>query len=70
MSSDNIDQQEVDARFQIVKERYGTVIDPNDFGAVRKGIEGVVKAAEELRSVKLDNSVGPSLVFTPYIGDE
>ena len=30
MSDQNVNQDEVDARFEIVKERYGVLMDPND----------------------------------------
>ena len=30
MSDINVNQDEVDARFEIVKERYGVLMDPND----------------------------------------
>ena len=69
MSEQDVNQDEVDARFQVVKERYGGLMDPNDFGAVRRRVEGIVKAAEELRAVKLENSDEPFSVFVPFASD-
>ena len=70
MTDQDTNQDEVDARFQIVKERYGSLMDPNDFGAVRRRVEGIVKAAEELRAVKLENGDEPFSVFAPFAGEE
>jgi hypothetical protein len=70
MSEQDVDQDEVDARFQIVKERYGGVMDPNDFGAVRGRVEAIVKASAELRAVKLENGDEPFFAFPPFAGEE
>jgi hypothetical protein len=70
MGEQHVNQDEVDARFQIVKERYGGVMDPNDFGAVRGRVEAIVKASSELRAVKLENGDEPFSVFAPFGGDE
>jgi hypothetical protein len=70
MSEQHPSQDEVDARFQIVKERYGGVMDPNDFGAVRGRVEAIVKASAELRAVKLENGDEPFSVFTPFADGE
>ncbi len=66
MSCEEIDQAEVDARFALVRERYGRMIEPTAFGDVRRRIEGIVGTGKDLRAVKLENSVEPFSVFVPY----
>ncbi len=66
MSSDEIDQAEVDARFALVRARYGGLIGPTAFGDVRRRIEGVVANGKRLKSVRLQNGVEPFSVFVPY----
>ena len=70
MSDNDVNQDEVDARFQIVKQRYGGLMEPNDFGAVRRRVEDIVRAAEELGAVKLENGDEPFSVFVPFAGEE
>ena len=66
MNGDNVDQAEVDARFALVRERYGHMIEPTAFGDVRRRIEGIVDSGKDLRAVKLKNGVEPFSVFVPY----
>lgn len=66
MSSSDASETEVDILFNIVNRRYGDRLGPEEAEEVRKGVEGIVEAAEALRSVKLDNAVEPFSVFTPY----
>ena len=66
MSSDEIDQAEVDARFALVRARYGRSIDPTAFGDVRRRVEGIVDSGRKLRAVRLGNGVEPFSVFAPY----
>lgn len=65
MSVPPIDTDEVELLFALVRERYGPHIAPSDLDAVRNGVEHVVKTAEALRAITLDNSVEPFTVFHP-----
>lgn len=66
MSESTDSHGEVDIMFNAVKQRYGDRLSPEELEEVRKGVEGVVKAAGALRSVTLDNGAEPFSVFTPY----
>jgi hypothetical protein len=66
MSAPPIEGDEVARLFALVRARYGPHIAPSDLDAVRNGVEHVVKTAEELRAITLDNSVEPFAVFRPY----
>ena len=66
MNGEEIDQAEVDARFALIRERYGHSIEPTVFGDVRRRIEGIVAGGKDLRAVKLKNSVEPFSIFVPY----
>ena len=64
--SDETINKEVDERFNIVKRLYGDRLTPEELDEVRKGVEGIVEAAESLRAVKLENGDEPFSVFVPY----
>ena len=66
MSGQEIDQDEVDRRFALVRERYGHLIAPTALGDVRRRIEGVVANGNRLKAIRLENSVEPFSVFVPY----
>jgi hypothetical protein len=65
MSSESTDK-EVDERFSIVKRLYGDRLTTEQLDEVRKGVVGIVEAAEALRAVKLENGDEPFSVFVPY----
>ena len=65
MSSEAIDN-EVEERFNIVKRLYGDRLTAEELDEVRKGVVGIVEAAESLRAVKLENGDEPFSVFVPY----
>ena len=65
MSSDATNR-EVDLRFNIVKDLYGDRLTSEQLEEVRKGVEGIVGAAEAMRAVKLENGDEPFSVFAPY----
>ena len=50
----------------MVRDRYGNRLSAEELEEVRKGVEGIVKAAEALRGVKLGNCTGPFSIFKPY----
>ena len=61
---------EAEHLFNIIKDRYGDRLSGDQLAEVRKGVERMVEAAEELRAVKLENGDEPFFVFRPYRGDE
>ena len=64
--SDETTNKEVDERFNIVKRLYGDRLTAEELDEVRKGVEGIVEAAESMRAVKLENGDEPFSVFVPY----
>ncbi len=57
---------EAEFLFQMVRDRYGDRLSAEELEEVRKGVEGIAKAAEALRSVKLGNGTEPFSIFKPY----
>lgn len=49
-----------------VKERFGNRLSTDEFKEVEKIVKNILKGAELLRSVKLENSDEPFNVFIPY----
>ena len=68
--SDTI-QTENDGKFlfDMLKRCYGERLNPEELEEVRKGVENIRKAAEKLRSIKLQNSDEPPALFIPYRKD-
>jgi hypothetical protein len=66
MSDRDAESREDRVLFNMVRDRYGDRLGPEELEGVRKGVEAVVEAAEALRSVKLENSDEPFSVFKPY----
>ena len=64
------DDQEVSALFDLLKQRYGDRLTADELDEVHQGVELIVGTAEELRSFRLDNGVGPVTTFTPYRGED
>ena len=62
----NESQKEADFLFEMVRDRYGDRLSAEELEEVRKGVEGIAKAAEALRSVKLGNGTEPFSIFKPY----
>ena len=58
--------READKRFKLVKDLYGDRLDDEQLEEVRKGVQGIVAVAEELRAIKLDNGSEPFSVFAPF----
>ncbi len=61
-----MDESKPDALFEMVRERYGDRLSPDELEEVREAVQGMADAAEAIRAEKLDNGVGPFSVFTPY----
>ncbi len=52
---------ETDLRFELVRQRYGKRLSPEELAEVRKGVEAVVSEAGALRAARLRNADGPYL---------
>lgn len=61
-----MDESKPDALFEMVRERYGDRLSPDELEEVREAVQGMADAAEAIRAEKLDNGVEPFSVFTPY----
>jgi hypothetical protein len=57
---------EADARMALVLARFGKQLDEKARKSVREEIDSIVRRAEGLRKVPLDNGDGPFPVFHPY----
>jgi len=64
-------QTENDGNFlyDMLKRRYGERLNPEELAEVKKVVENIRKAADKLRSVKLQNSDEPPALFIPYRKD-
>jgi len=58
--------KEAEYLFEMVRDRYGDRLSAEELEEVRKGVEGIAKAAEILRAVKLENGDEPFSIFRPY----
>ena len=52
--------------FDLLKERYGKRLSPEELVEVKNGVENIRQAADKLRAVKLENSDEPFALFVPY----
>ncbi len=50
----------------MIQSRYGNRLSAEAVEEVKKGVDGVVKAAAALRAVPLSNSDEPMICFIPY----
>ena len=58
--------KEAEFLFEMVRDQYGDRLSAEELEEVQKGVEGIAKAAEALRSVKIGNSTEPFFIFKPY----
>ncbi|MEE8354292.1 MAG: hypothetical protein V3S09_00560 [Candidatus Bathyarchaeia archaeon] len=58
--------KEAELLFEMVRNRYEDRLSAKELEEVRKGVDGIVEAAESLRSVKLGNGTEPFSIFKPY----
>jgi len=65
MSEPAAGRSEADILFQLVQDRYGGRLTPDELEAVRKGVAAMVEGARALRAVRLDNADGPLLPRFP-----
>ena len=59
-------KSEADARMELILARFGTQLDEAARKTVRSQIDGIVRNAEALRKIPLENGDGPFPVFHPY----
>jgi hypothetical protein len=59
-------ESEAETLFNLVKEKYGDKIAPDELEEVRKAVERIVETSTELREVELCNWDEPFSVFKPY----
>ena len=52
--------------FELLKERFGERLSPEELVEVKNGVENIQQAADKLRAVKLENSDEPFALFVPY----
>jgi len=57
---------EVETMLELVRERYGGRLAPEELESVRTAIEGIVQAAHALRAVRLTNADEPGQPFAAY----
>ncbi len=57
---------EADALFEIVRQRYGDRLTPEQLDEVRKIVQAQVEAARALRAMRLTNADEPMQPFAPY----
>lgn len=65
MNGGNDPEAEKEYLCDLIRRRYGNRLSAEDFEAVKKGVDGVVKAVAALRSVPLANSDEPMMRFIP-----
>ena len=70
MSEGEQKSKEAEHLFEMVKDRYGQHLKPDELEEVRKGVERMAEAAEAVRKVKLGNWDEPFFVFKPYRKEE
>jgi len=57
---------EADALFEIVRQRYGARLTPEQTEEIRKIVRAQLEAARALRLVRLTNADEPMQPFAPY----
>lgn len=57
---------EADALFEIVRQRYGDRLTPEQLDEVRKIVQAQVETARALRATRLTNADEPMQPFAPY----
>ena len=61
---------ETDTLFEIVRQRYGARLTPEQLDELRKIVRGQVEAARALRAVRLGNADEPFQRFAAYRADD
>jgi hypothetical protein len=66
MSDADAVRAEVETMLALVRERYGSRLDPDQWAGVRTAIEAIVQASRALRAVRLTNADEPAQPFAAY----
>jgi hypothetical protein len=66
MSEPTKPDPEADALIEIVRQRYGDRLTPEELDEVRKIVQAQVEAARALRAIRLTNADEPVQPFAPY----
>jgi len=66
MSETTKPDPEADALFEIVRQRYGDRLAPEQLDEVRKIVQAQVESARALRAMRLTNADEPVQPFAPY----
>ena len=66
MSETNQTESDSQFLFDMLKQRYGERLNPEELEEVKKGVENIQQAADKMRSVSLQNSDEPYALFVPY----
>jgi hypothetical protein len=66
MSEPTKPDPEADALFEIVRQRYGDRLTPEQADDLRKMVRAQVELARALRPVRLTNADEPMHLFAPY----
>jgi|TARA_Y100000310_G_C20602418_1_gene773753 hypothetical protein len=61
---------ESETLFNMIKEKYGSMLNDMQLIAVRESVDELVENAEVLRKVEVDNHDEPFSVFTPFIDEQ
>jgi hypothetical protein len=68
--SDKRGDNEAAILLELIKHRHGHRLDPGQLDDLREAVDGVARAAESMRSVRLENSDEPRFIFVPYREEE
>lgn len=66
MNDNNEIDPDMESIFNIVKQRYGNRLTPEELEEVQKAVESIRKMTAALRAVKLNNDDEPFTRFVPY----
>jgi hypothetical protein len=63
------ESDEIEARFAIVRARYGARLTPEQLAELRTVVEGLVRGARAMRAIPVRSSDEPLPPFSPFRGD-
>ena len=58
--------KESETLYNLVRDRYGDRLSPEELEEVKKGVERITETAKALREVKLENWDEPFSIFKPF----
>lgn len=59
-------EERIRTSFDLVRDRYGSGLSPEELEQVRTGVERLVEASDAMRSVPLSATDEPLATFVPY----